>query len=122
MIVLPIFLISLALQYFLPWWIIGFVAFGISAWQAKNAGEAFKCGFSAIFLLWLMMSLLKSIPNENILANRIGQMLMLPESSFTWIIVALLSALVGGLAAGLAALTGFFSRAAFIKKAADVKQ
>lgn len=116
MIVLPIFLITLILQLFLPWWIIGVTAFAIAGLQAKSGKEAFKCGFTAIFLLWFMMSLWKSIPNDNLLANRVGQMLMLPDWSFNWIFVLLITAIIGGLSAGFAALSGFFAREAFMKR------
>jgi hypothetical protein len=58
------------------------------------------------------MGLIRSIPNENLLANRIGEMLMLPENSFNWIIVLLVTGIVGGLAGGFSALAGFYSAAA----------
>ena len=116
MIVLPIFLIAFILQFFLPWWIIGFIAFGIALWQARSGTDAFKGGFTAIFLLWLMMSLWKSLPNENILANRVGQMLMLPDWPINWLLVSLITSIIGGLAAGFAALSGFLTRLAFAKK------
>jgi len=119
MIVLPIFFIAFILQLFLPWWIIGLIAFGIAFWQAETGKHAFKGGFSAIFLLWLVMSLWESLPNENILANRVGQMLMLPDWQFTWVLVLILTAVIGGLAAGFAALSGYLIRKSFIKTQAE---
>ena len=115
MLVLPIFLIAFLLQLFMPWWITGIIAFAISAWQARTGKHAFRGGFIAIALLWLVMSLWKSLPNDNILANRVGQMFMLPNWPFTWIIVAIITALIGGLAAGFAALSGFLVRRTFVK-------
>ena len=116
MLVLPLFFIAFILQLFLPWWIIGVIAFFLGIWQAKSGKHAFGGGFSAIFLLWLVVSLWYSLPNENILANRIGQMLMLPNWPFTWVFVVLITCIIGGLAAGSAALSGFLIRKAFIKK------
>lgn len=116
MLILPIFLIAFLLQLFLPWWIIGIVASAMAAWQARSGKHAFRGGFVAIFLLWMVMSLWRSLPNENILANRVGQMLMLPDWSFTWVFVVLITSLIGGLAAGLAALSGYLSRKAFPKE------
>jgi hypothetical protein len=112
MLFLLILIISLVLQFFLPWWIIAPIAFVIAFWKAKNAAHAFSSGFSAILLLWIVMGLVHSIPNENLLANRVGEMLMLPSNSFNWIIVLLVTGLVGGLVAGLSALAGFYSSAA----------
>ena len=103
-----IILASLILQFFLPWWIVAPIAFLLALWRAHSASHAFKSGFKAIFFLWMAMSLIKSLPNENILANRIGQMLMLPDWSFNWLIVIFVSSAIGGLAAGLSAFSGYF--------------
>ena len=116
MLFLLILIISLLLQFFLPWWIIGLVAFGIAFWKAERAGQAFASGFGAIFLLWIAMGLIRSIPNQNLLANRIGEMLMLPSNSLNWIIVLLLTGIVGGLVGGFSALAGFYSATAIKAK------
>lgn len=105
----------LILQFFLPWWIIGPVAFLFAAWMAKSPSHAFKTGFNAIFIMWLIIALIKTLPNDNILANRVGQMLMLPDWSLNWIIVILLTAVAGGLVAGIAAFAGYFWRFIFPK-------
>jgi hypothetical protein len=114
MLFLLILITSLILQFFLPWWIVALVAFGFSFWKAQSAGQAFGSGFLAIFLLWVVMSLIQSIPNENLLANRVAEMLTLPASSFGWLIILLVTGVVGGLVAGVSALAGFYSRAALI--------
>ena len=75
MLVLIIAIISLILQFFLPWWIIAPTAFGLSFWMAKSGKQAFGSAFLAIFLLWVGMGLIQTLPNENILANRVGTML-----------------------------------------------
>ena len=63
MLFLLILIISLILQFFLPWWIIALVAFGLSFWKAQTASQAFGSGFAAIFVLWVIMGLIHSIPN-----------------------------------------------------------
>ena len=108
MLFLLIIILCLVLQLILPWWIIGPVSFGSAAWQARSAGQAFGAGFSAVFVLWLVTGLIRSLPNQNILANRIGQMFMLPDLSFNWIIVLLITGLIGGIAAGFSALAGYY--------------
>jgi uncharacterized membrane-anchored protein YitT (DUF2179 family) len=105
----------------MSWWIIGIISFLVAAWQARSGGEAFNCGFASIFLLWLMMSLWKTLPNENILANRVGRMLMLPDWNYNWIWVVLITAVIGGVAAGFAALSGYLMRKAFVKNPQTVK-
>lgn len=111
-----ILLASLVLQFFLPWWIICPVAFLFAAFRAKSASHAFQSGFKAVALLWTIMSLIKSLPNNNVLANRVGQMFMLPDWSFNWIFLVIVSALIGGLVAGLSALSGHLWRGVLRKQ------
>lgn len=113
MLFLLILIASLILQFFLPWWIIAPIAFGLAFWKARSGSHAFGSGFGAIFLLWVIMGLIHSIPNENLLANRVGEMLMLPLNSFNWIIVLIATGIVGGLVAGISALAGFYSSNVF---------
>ena len=114
MLIILIALISLLFQFFLPWWIIGPIAFGLAAWKASSGPHAFWSGFLAIFLLWAAMALFKTIPNENLLANRVGQMLGLPALQLNWLIVLLITALIGALAGGFSALAGLYCRQAFL--------
>ena len=106
----------LFLQFFLPWWIIGPVAFGFCFWKSYSGGYAFRSSFYAIFVLWAVVGLILTIENEHLLANRVGQMFMLPEWDFNWAIVLLISSLIGGLAAGFAGAAGFYFRGAFEKR------
>jgi hypothetical protein len=112
MLFLLIAIVSLILQLFLPWWIIAPVAFVFAAWKAKSAKNAFIGGFLAIFVVWIIAGLVHTIPNENILANRVASMLTLPSSSLSWLIVLVISGLIGGLAAGFSALAGRYAKEA----------
>lgn len=114
-----IFVTSLILQFFLPWWIIGPVAFAFAGGRSPNGWHAFRIGFLAIFSLWVIVALFKTLPNENLLANRVAQMLMLPDMKYNWFIMLLVTGLIGGIAAGLAALSGFYFAAAIVPKRRD---
>lgn len=116
MLFIIILIVSLILQLFLPWWIIAIIAFAFSAWKALSGKHAFMHAFTAIFLLWVVVGLLKTIPNENILVNRVGEMLMLPFAEFNWIIVLFVTGIIGGLVAGLSGLAGFYLRELFRKQ------
>ncbi|HEY0669596.1 MAG TPA: hypothetical protein VGD22_15545 [Sphingobacteriaceae bacterium] len=116
MLFIIILFISLILQMFLPWWIIAIVALTFSARKAVSGKHAFVHSFTAIFTLWIAAGLLKTIPNENILANRVGEMLMLPFTEFNWVIILFVTGIIGGLVAGLSGLAGFYLRELFIKK------
>jgi hypothetical protein len=115
MLFILILISSLLLQFFLPWWVIGPVAFIFAAWKARSGGHAFIAGFEAIFLLWLIMSLIKTLPNDNILANRVGQMLGLPDYSYAWLIVLMITGIIGGFAGAFSAMAGFYCRQAVSK-------
>jgi len=116
MLLLIIAILSLILQFFLPWWIIAPIAFGMSLWIARSGKQAFGSAFLAIFCLWIIIGLVHSLPNENILANRVGSMLKLPDSSLNWLFVLVISGIIGGLASGFSALSGFYFKDAFGKK------
>ena len=108
--------VCLVLQLFLPWWIIAPVAFGMAFWKARSGNHAFGAGYFAVFALWIVLAMFQTLANKNILANRVGVMLNLPDTSVNWIIVLLISGIIGGLAAGFSALAGFYVRQAFVKK------
>jgi hypothetical protein len=114
MLFLIITAICFLLQLFLPWWIITPLAFGAAFWKAQSPAHAFWSGFFAVFTLWIMTGLFYSVPNDHILANRVGAMLGLPDTSINWIIVLLITGLIGGLAAGFCSLAGYFVRQAMV--------
>ena len=115
MLFILILLISLVAQFFLPWWVIAPIAFGLAARGKESGKKSFWNGFFAIFILWICMALLRSLPNENLLANRVGEMLNLPPASYNWLILVLISGTIGGLVAGISAFAGFQFRNAFLK-------
>ena len=114
MLFLIIVIICFALQLFLPWWIITPIAFGAAFWKATSGKHAFWSAFFALFVLWLLTGLFYSIPNGHILANRVGTMLGLPDTTLNWVIVLLISGVIGGLAAGFCSLAGFYLRQAMV--------
>ncbi len=90
-----------------PWWSIAVVGFIISLLLPQRPGNAFLAGFLGVFLLWLVLAALINTANAGILANRIGSMLGVGANP--WLLV-LITAIVGGLVAGLAALTASYLR------------
>lgn len=105
---LLIFILSLIAQLILPWWIIAPIAMFCCMWKGKTAKSAFLISFFAIFSLWLITSLIMSIPNNHLLANRVGQMLGLPDIPYNWLLVTLIATLPGALTAGFSGIAGFF--------------
>jgi hypothetical protein len=112
MLFLIILILTVACSYILPWWVVAIVAFLAALVIGKTSGRSFWSGFAAVFVGWTILSLIKSIPNENILAGRVVQLFPLPHN---WIWVLLVTALIGGLAGGMGALSGVLLKKAFRK-------
>jgi Na+/proline symporter len=100
----------MAVQFFMPWWIIAPVAFGLAFWKAMNARQAFIAGFAGIALGWLGYSLFIHLRTEGVLTQRIAHVLPLHHS----FLLILVTVLIGGLVGGMAALAGYYCRNAFL--------
>lgn len=110
MVFLVILIASFLLQLVLPWWIIIIISFATCGIIGKTGKVAFWHPFLAITLLWTIMSLFKSLPNQNILATRVAEMAGL--DFWGWIL--LLSVLFGAFAAALSGYCGYHFRKAVI--------
>jgi len=104
-ITLLIALLSFLSGLYLPWWGFAVAAFLVSALIQQRPGLAFLAGFTALFLLWAGLSWSMDAPNNSILSKKIAEILPLDGSSVALILV---TALVGALVGGLAALTGSY--------------
>lgn len=108
MVFLIILLVSFLLQLFAPWWVVVLICFITCALLAKTGKTALWHPFVAILLLWLGMALFKSIPNDNLLANRVGEMLMVKS----WLPILLLTGILGGFVAAISGFCGYHFRKA----------
>ena len=98
--------VSFILQFFLPWWVIAPVAFALALWKGSTSRQAFWSGFGAIVFLWAAMALIIHLRNEGILTARVAGLFSLPLPT----LIIAITALIGGLVGGLAALSGFYWR------------
>jgi hypothetical protein len=103
--VLLTFLLSFIAGLYLPWWSVAFVAFVSALLIQPKAGLAFLAGFLGVFLLWAALAYWIDINNESLLSQKIAQLFPLGGSS---VLLILITALVGGLVGGFAALAGSF--------------
>ena len=90
-----------------PWWSIAVVAFIVVLFVNQRPLSAFLSGFLGVFSLWLILALFIDAANGSILANRIGSMLGIGSNPA---LLAFISAFVGGLVAGFAALSASYLR------------
>jgi hypothetical protein len=114
MLFLIILVLTFAAAYFLPWWTAAIIAFTAGVICGKTSGRSFWSGFAAVFVAWAILALLKTIPNENRLATRVSHLFQLPN----WILLLLVTSIIGGLVGGLAALSGGLVRDIFKKEKA----
>ena len=96
-------LLAFATGLFMPWWGIAVAAFVVPLFLYQRPGLSFLAGFAAIFLLWAILAWVVSATNDNILARKIAVVLPLGGSVFALVLV---TAFVGALVGGFAALSG----------------
>ena len=97
--------------YFLPWWAACVLAFVAALFFGTTSGQTFWSGFAGLALAWIALALLKSFPNNHILATRVAHLFHLPN----WLLLLAVTALVGGLAGGMSALSGMLVKRVFEK-------
>jgi len=97
-----ILLLAFICGYLVPWWVACILALIAAFFLGKTPAQAFWSGFGGLALAWTALALLKSIPNNHILATRVAKMFQLPQ----WWMVLAITAIIGGLAGGMCALSG----------------
>lgn len=100
-------LVSFAGGLFFPWWIIAVAAFIVALAIQQKAVPSFLAAFLALFIVWAVQSYLIDVKNEHLLATKVAFILPLEGS---YVAVIFVTAFLGGLVAGMAALTASFVR------------
>ena len=100
-------LLSFISGLYLPWWGIAIAAFIVALLVHQKAWKAFASAFSALLLLWSGLAWWINVKNENILSARIGELLGIGNNPFLLISI---TAIIGALVAGFAAMSGSFLR------------
>jgi hypothetical protein len=92
---------------FLPWWGIAVAALLVAVLIHQKPGKAFLAGSAGVILLWIGLAVWRDVKNGGILSKKIATVLPLGGNP---ILLIALTAFIGGLVAGLAALTGSYLR------------
>ena len=85
------------------WWSIAIIAFLVALLIRQSISRSFLAGFAGIFLLWAIVALWIDLKNQGILSHKIAQLFPLGGSSA---LLILITALVGALVGGFAAMSG----------------
>ncbi len=111
MLFLIIFILTFAAGYVFTWWAGAIIAFVAAFYAGRKPAQSFWSGFGAVAFSWIALALLKTIPNDHILADRVAKMVHLPN----WILLLLITAIIGGIVGGMASLSGFLVQRLFTK-------
>lgn len=103
-------ILSYALSLFMPWWSIAIAAFVVAIFIFQKGWVSFLTGFVSLFLLWGILSFVISSNNNDVLAHRVSVLILKADNPLLLILV---TALIGALVAGFAALSGSLARKAF---------
>lgn len=99
--------VSFAAGFYLPFWSVALVAFGVAVVMDLKPVMAWLAGFVSILFLWGLLIWWIDAQNDSILSARMATLFPLGGSSALLILIA---ALVGAIIGGLAALSGSFLR------------
>lgn len=110
MLFILILILTLISGFITPWWAICIISFVMALYAGKKPAQAFWSGFGAVFIVWTVLALVKSIPNDHLLAGRMATLFHLPH----WTLLLFVVSLVGGLVGGMSALSGLLVRRLFV--------
>ena len=96
-------ILAILLSIFLPWWSVMTAALTTALFVPLKKAAVFFVPFLAILLFWIVYSYLLSSGNDFTLAKRIAILLPLGGDPY---VLMLVTGVVGGLAAGIAAVFG----------------
>ena len=96
-------LLSFIAGLYFPWWSIALVAFVAALFIRPAIGLGFLAGFFGIFPLWFLLAFWIDTANESILSRKVALIFPLQGNEF---LLLLVTAVVGGLVGGFAAMAG----------------
>jgi hypothetical protein len=96
-------IVAIILSQFLPWWSVMVASFVTALFFSLKRAAVFFVPFLAILLFWAVYAFWLGNSNDFILSKKIAVLLPLGGNAFLLILV---TGLIGGLAAGIAALFG----------------
>lgn len=96
-------IITLIFSQFLPWWSVMLAAFLTALFFSLKRAAVFVVPFLAITIYWIVYAYILSSNNDFILAKKIAVLLPLKGNQYFLLMV---TGIVGGLAAGIAAIFG----------------
>lgn len=100
-------LLSFVAGLYVDWWSIAIAAFIVAAFIHQTPARSFLTGFTALLLLWGGLAWVIDIQNRHVLSHKMAAVLPFGGSVLVMILV---TALIGALVAGFAAMAGSYLR------------
>jgi hypothetical protein len=91
----------------LPWWSFAVTNLIVAVLIPQKPLVAFLTGAAGVGLLWMVLAILLDQGNDHILSTKVATILPLKGS---YILLIVITSIVGGLVGGLASLTGSYMR------------
>ncbi|GAB3927139.1 hypothetical protein [Mucilaginibacter myungsuensis] len=102
MLFIIVLILTLIAGFVAPWWVAAIIAFVAAYFTGRRPGTSFVAGFFAVLITWVVLILVKTIPNDHVLASRIAVLLHLPG----WTMLLIVTAIMGGIVGGMSAMSG----------------
>lgn len=96
-------IINSILECWLPWWILAVVSLSVCMIARLNYKQGFIAGFLGIMFSWLIMIMLKDIPNHHLLSSKMANLFPLGGN---YLLFILFNVFIGSLVGGLSGLCG----------------
>lgn len=109
-------ILGFAAPLYFAWWSFAITSAIVALAVHQRAWKAFVTGFAGLFILWGGMAFFIDVKNNHVLSQKVGAVLMLGNSP---VMLILITALIGALISGFAALTGSYARSLRAKPAVD---
>jgi hypothetical protein len=106
-------LLAYAFGLYLPWWSVVPAAFLVALCIVQKPGWSLLSGFLGAALLWGIMAAWISSANQGVLAQKMSALILKKDQP---VLLMLLTALVGGLPAGMAACSASLLRSILGRK------
>lgn len=96
-------LVAFSLGLYLPWWTVAVSGFAVGMVIPQARLLAFLSSFMGVVLLWTVIAFLLSTANNHLLTHRIALLVLKKDNPN---VLILLTGLLGGFTAGIAAFAG----------------
>ncbi len=100
------FIGSFLIGWIFPWWSVFLLGVLGGTLFSKNGWAGFFFSLLGVFLTWTVLAFVLDTKNDGLLSGRMAEMFSLPSGS----LMILVSALIGGLVAGVGGLLGSLIR------------